>query len=189
MNSFPGFNTDSPFSSELVFDDAVVREISERQLRRLASADIASATTEAVNIYADAARSLAETGRCRAVICARPEELNDREDRPPSSESPAEHEEEQVERNSRGDFHDLLKAAALTQSAPLQLIRKETWTGIPARSSGQAVRPLQDKAPRAWNLHTALYYKAGGTPCACHVTAPSGHLLHRRQFLPQRERE
>ncbi len=26
------------------------------------------------------------------------------------------------------------------------------------------VRPLQDEATRAWNFHTALYYKAGGTP-------------------------
>ena len=26
------------------------------------------------------------------------------------------------------------------------------------------MRPLQDEATRAWNLHTALYYKAGGTP-------------------------
>jgi hypothetical protein len=28
----------------------------------------------------------------------------------------------------------------------------------------QRPRPLQDEATRAWNLHTALYYKAGGTP-------------------------
>ncbi|MGM0351991.1 argonaute/piwi family protein [Streptomyces sp. ECR3] len=59
---------------------------------------------------------------------------------------------------------DLLKATALTLPAPLQLMRKETWTGIPARTNGQTVRPLQDEATRAWNLHTALYYKAGGTP-------------------------
>ncbi|WP_155058458.1 argonaute/piwi family protein [Streptomyces blattellae] len=43
-------------------------------------------------------------------------------------------------------------------------MRKETWTGIPTRTSGQTTRPLQDEATRAWNLHSALYYKAGGTP-------------------------
>ncbi|WP_405731158.1 hypothetical protein OG607_32840 [Streptomyces sp. NBC_01537] len=161
---FPGFRADSPFGAELVFDDALVREIPERQLRRLTRADIASATAEAVEIYSDAARSLAETGRCRVVICARPDELNDREDRPPSTEGAAEHGEEQDERQAGGDFHDLLKATALTLPAPLQLMRKETWTGIPARTGGQAARPLQDEATRAWNLHTALYYKAGGTP-------------------------
>ncbi|MFF7189817.1 hypothetical protein ACFZAR_32345 [Streptomyces sp. NPDC008222] len=161
---FPGFSTDSPFGAELVFDDALVREIPERQLRRLARADIASATADAVDLYADAARSLAETGRCRVIICARPEELQDREDHPPSEETAAEREEDQGEREAGGDFHDLLKAAALTLSAPLQLMRKETWTGTPARANGQTVRPLQDEATRAWNLHTALYYKAGGTP-------------------------
>jgi hypothetical protein len=161
---FPGFSIDSQFGAELVFDDALVREIPERQLRRLARADVAAATADAVEIYADAARSLAETGRCRVVICARPDELNDREDRPPSAEEAAvEHEEEQDEHEAGGDFHDLLKATALTLSAPLQLMRKQTWTGIPTRTGKQA-RSLQDEATRAWNLHTALYYKAGGTP-------------------------
>ena len=135
---FPGFGADSPFGAELVFDDALVREIPERQLRRLARADIASATADAVDLYADAARSLAETGRCRVIICARPEELQDREDHPPSEETAAEREEDQGEREAGGDFHDLLKAAALTLSAPLQLMRKETWTGNPARANGRA---------------------------------------------------
>ncbi|WP_327312445.1 argonaute/piwi family protein [Streptomyces sp. NBC_01235] len=161
---FPGFSTDSPFGAELVFDDTLVREIPERQLRRLARADTASATADAVEMYADAARSLADTGRCRVVICARPEELHDREEHPPSEENRAEREEDQDERGTGGDFHDLLKATALTLPAPLQLMRKETWTGIPARTNGQTLRPLQDEATRAWNLHTALYYKAGGTP-------------------------
>ncbi|MEH0502179.1 hypothetical protein [Streptomyces scabiei] len=161
---FPGFSTDSPFGAEFVFDDTLVREIPERQLRRLARADTASATADAVEMYAEAARSLTETGRCRVVICARPEELQDREEHPPSEETTTEREEELRERETGGDFHDLLKATALTLPAPLQLMRKETWTGIPAKTNGQTVRPLQDEATRAWNLHTALYYKAGGTP-------------------------
>lgn len=161
---FPGFRLDSEFGSELVFDDVLVREIPERQLRRLARADTASATTEAVEIYEDAARSLAETGRCRVIVCARPEELLDRAARPPTADDGVDHDEEPDERDSSGDFHDLLKATALTLTAPLQLIRKETWTGQPAKNNGQVTRPLQDEATRAWNLHTALYYKAGGTP-------------------------
>ncbi|WP_157963707.1 argonaute/piwi family protein [Actinocorallia populi] len=161
--AFPGFSTDSEFGSELVFDDALVREIPERLLRKLARADVASATTEAVDLYADAARSLAETGRCRVVICARPDELNDREERPPPDYL-AGGGEEREERDAGGDFHDLLKAAALGLHAPLQLMRTETWSGIKAKNNGETARPLQDEATRAWNLHTALYYKAGGTP-------------------------
>lgn len=193
---FPGFGVESPFGAELVFDDALVREISERQLRRLARADVAAATTDAVEIYADAARSLAETGRCRVVICARPDELNDHEDRQPAAEdedASDHHEDEDEVGAAGGDFHDLLKAAALTLAVPLQLMRTETWTGTRARSGRQAARPLQDEATRAWNLHTALYYKAGGTPwrlqrhnsdhATCYVgisfyRTASGHELH-----------
>lgn len=160
---FPGFSADSPFNAELVFDDALIREIPERQLRRLAQAG-ASATADAVQVYAGAARVLAETGRCRIVICARPDELNDGQDRQPSAWGDAEHEDGQDEGEAGGDFHDLLKAAALKLSTPLQLIRTDTWTGVPAMTGRRAVRPLQDEATRAWNLHTALYYKAGGSP-------------------------
>lgn len=191
---FPGFSPDSQFGSELVFDDALVREIPERRLRLLARADIAAATAEAVEIYADAARSLAETGRCRVIVCARPEELLDHEAGPPAANAEGtEHDEEHDERDSGADFHDLLKAATLTLAAPLQLMRKDTWAGQPAKTSGKTTRPLQDEATRAWNLHTALYYKAGGTPwrmqrhsadlATCHIgisfyRAAGGQQLH-----------
>jgi hypothetical protein len=48
-------------------------------------------------------------------------------------------------------------------SRPLQLIRHNTWdpTFHPA---DKEARGTQDEATRAWNLHTALYYKAGGVP-------------------------
>jgi len=80
---FPGFSADTNFGAELVFDDALVREIPERQLRRLARADVTSAVAEAAELYTEAARSLAETGRCRVIICARPDELHDHDGTPP----------------------------------------------------------------------------------------------------------
>jgi hypothetical protein len=50
---------------------------------------------------------------------------------------------------------------------PLQIIRPGTYD--PSKRKRQKRRParvqaLQDEATRAWNLHTALYYKAGGVP-------------------------
>ena len=74
---FPGFSTDTNFGAMLVFDDALVREIPERQLRRLATADVKAAIAEGADLYADAARSLAETGRCRVILCARPDEIRE----------------------------------------------------------------------------------------------------------------
>lgn len=41
-------------------------------------------------------------------------------------------------------------------------MRRETWEGTVKGSDVR--RLLQDEATRAWNLHIALYYKAGGTP-------------------------
>ncbi|MBI3462533.1 MAG: hypothetical protein HY000_05655, partial [Planctomycetes bacterium] len=67
------------------------------------------------------------------------------------------------------DFHDLLKARCmiLPRACPLQLILPATYDPKQrrrGRSAATRARPLQDEATRAWNIHTALYYKAGGTP-------------------------
>jgi hypothetical protein len=55
----------------------------------------------------------------------------------------------------------------MTLGIPLQLIWPHTYD--PGRGRRQRRRPertrgRQDEATRAWNLHTALYYKAGGIP-------------------------
>jgi len=49
---------------------------------------------------------------------------------------------------------------------PVQLILPGTFDPKQARKQKirGVVRPLQDAATRAWNFHTALYYKAGGRP-------------------------
>ena len=52
---------------------------------------------------------------------------------------------------------------------PLQMIRPDTYAAAKPTTKGRRRRdrrdrPLQDEATRAWNLHTALYYKAGGIP-------------------------
>ena len=160
---FPGFSTDTSFGAGLVFDDALVREIPDRQLRTLAKADVKAAIAEGAGLYADAARSLAETGRCRVILCARPEEIREHDSEPPvPGGDGADSEEEGGETEIGRDFHDMLKAQALGLACPLQVMRRETWEGTVRR--GDAPRPLQDEATRAWNLHIALYYKAGGTP-------------------------
>lgn len=164
---FPGFSLDSPFGAQLVFDDTLLREIPDRQLRQLAKADTKSAVTEAVTLYAEAARSLAETGRCRIIICARPDQLNEAGSAPPAHADtglPDEADSDGDKVDIGGDFHDRLKAVGLALPCPLQLMRSETWTGTRRRTATTEGRPLQDEATRAWNLHTALYYKAGGTP-------------------------
>lgn len=68
------------------------------------------------------------------------------------------------------NFRGLLKArtmGALRLKAPVQLILPSTID--PSRGRKLKIRPgetrsLQDEATRAWNFHTALYYKAHGRP-------------------------
>ena len=63
------------------------------------------------------------------------------------------------------DFHDLLKAKSLHLRTPLQLVLPATYD--PTKNAEQKKllnRDQQDEATRAWNLFTALYYKARGIP-------------------------
>jgi hypothetical protein len=64
------------------------------------------------------------------------------------------------------DFHDLLKARAMPYRKPIQVILPSTYDEAKQRKQKSAGlgRTLQDEATRAWNLHSALYYKAGGVP-------------------------
>ena len=155
---FPGFRSEEAFHSQLVSHDSLVRAIPERELRRLATP---AALGDLVDSYAERVESLSETGRCDVIMCCRPDQL----DEPPADQrqdtaaeangEPDESASPTVGRN----FHDLLKARTLSLAPPLQVIRRHTWAGK-AEPGGV----LQDEATRAWNLHVALYYKAGGSP-------------------------
>jgi hypothetical protein len=163
--AFPGFRDDVAFGSTLVFDDALTRVIPSAAIKCLAAANPIHAVRDAANLYSAEAESLAETNRPKVLICVRPDELNDASvevaltDLDESASGGPERAE--TEDHGPSDFHDLLKANTLRLSCPLQIVRNETWSG---KTPKRAKRSLQDEATRAWNIHTALYYKAGGSP-------------------------
>jgi hypothetical protein len=66
----------------------------------------------------------------------------------------------------RWQFHDVLKARGLSVKRPFQMIRPSTYGGAKPRRAigGKQSRRIQDEATRAWNMFTALYYKAKGVP-------------------------
>jgi len=163
---FPGFNSDTAFLAELVHADALVREISDSEIRRLVGGASAVAVEQVASAYAAAARSLGETGQCQVIFIVRPDELDASdapEDEPLNEDSGGIDEDAASHEDLGHTFHDILKAKALGLACPIQVIRRETWTGKRSSKSNRD-RPLQDEASRAWNLFTALYYKAGGTP-------------------------
>lgn len=58
------------------------------------------------------------------------------------------------------DFRRQIKARSMQHSIPIQLIRESTLV-LDDNSGNRSLTPLSD---RAWNLSTALYYKACGKP-------------------------
>lgn len=58
------------------------------------------------------------------------------------------------------DFRRQIKARAMKYGIPIQIVRESTLVSDDSKSD-RGLTPLSD---RAWNLSTALYYKAGGKP-------------------------
>lgn len=165
FQGFPGFDTDCSFRSELVFDDALTRTISQRQLDRILTKPVNLATAECVDVYRSEIADLCDKGAVDVIVVARPDELED--DIPVAKSIAGANDEASTKVDmTRIDFHDLLKAVSLPCGVPLQVMRSTTWDPdrVTAKSRSRRSQSIQDEATRAWNLHTALYYKAGGVP-------------------------
>lgn len=166
--AFPGFSRDSCFNSELAFHERWIGRISERELSDLltnvAPADL---SRESAETFVTHAERLLEPGKVDVIVCAPPRDLLaalDTNTEPPVDESESGLDESTEAEDAevwRPTFHDVLKASGMRLAVPIQMVRPHTYEGG-ARSGGTG--PLQDPATRAWNFHTALYYKSGGIP-------------------------
>lgn len=169
---FPGFNAECAFHSELVFDASAERQMPAAQLATLKGIAVPDELKiEAVRMIVEEVRFLLEKKPPDVIVCAIPEEvLNAME---PSAD-PVDLDDESSGSGTRTqesniDFHHLLKARcmSLPRACPIQLVLPGTYDPSKRRrrrNRDRQIRPLQDEATRAWNFHTALYYKAGGTP-------------------------
>jgi len=158
---FPGMRNDI-FGTQFAMSDATTRTISRHELQAALSAS--NPMARAVEVFMDHARDLAGRGHLNVLVIAPPVEVFAlSEVRTPSAD-------ELDEANDAGstkytpNFHDSFKAKALELAAPCQLVRPDTYGGGSTRARGTRRATLQDPATRAWNFHTALYYKAGGVP-------------------------
>jgi hypothetical protein len=159
---FPGFNQDEAFRSMLVFEERTQRPISAKVIGRLRGLSPSAAVQAAVDAYLEEIEWLAHNERCDVIVCTRPEALDAR----PTDLEDLDEDEQVADAPPPllPDFHDQLKAAALQFGQPLQIMRPRTWGDKSKPPPGVTRRAVQDEATRAWNLHTALYYKAGGSP-------------------------
>lgn len=140
--AFPGLRDESTFRIELAFPRDAQREITRAQVRQWSDLDTeGKQVLAAVETISDAVHEIAEEGIADIVLIARPPKIPDG-----AATGTA---------RIGWNYHDLLKARCNGARTPIQLIRPSTWRG------GKGV---EDEATRAWNLLTAVYYKAGGKP-------------------------
>jgi hypothetical protein len=173
---FPGFSPDSCFRSSLIFHDRWCSPIRQREMEAAVAHTYGDdIVRDAAALFVAHAESLLEQGGPMVLICAPPKEILAAVDEPPSRRpDPSEQELDegsdspQADRRRSIPIHDVLKAEGLRLGIPIQMVRPYTYTGEGTRKKTNATQlsnaPMQDEATRAWNLHTALYYKAGGVP-------------------------
>ncbi|MHB8490480.1 MAG: argonaute/piwi family protein [Candidatus Dormibacteria bacterium] len=170
---FPGCDVDVALRTTLVFSERTSRSISPQVLRKLGKAKRDDALTLAVDCYATEIRSLAERG-VDVILVGRPEQLVDRARRFTRWPRPADatmygaattsddgEAPDAATAPTAANFHDCLKARVLTIRQPIQIVRRSTWDEATPPPVGMR---REDEATRAWNIHVALYYKAGGIP-------------------------
>jgi len=164
---FPGFAGDTMFQAELVFDDALDRPVSLRELRACVRSSADSTRRAICDLVIDELGVLVESHRPRIVLIALPLEIIERVEPAAPDDRPRTETRGRRRAPLPIDFHDLLKARAMPFRTPIQMVNPDTYDPrIKRRQKNRTdrVRQLQDETTRAWNLHTALYYKSGGYP-------------------------
>ena len=165
--SFPGCDIDSGLQTTLVFSDRNTRTISDRDLRAIRQASGGRALQSAIDPYAAEITGLADENRVDVLLAAGPEQLADtartprRRGRRSPEATASVPKDDDVTLPPYANFHDLLKARTLALRQPIQIIGRSTWD----EAKLPVDRPSrQDEATRTWNLHVAVYCKAGGIP-------------------------
>ncbi|MBD1896925.1 hypothetical protein [Coleofasciculus sp. FACHB-129] len=167
---FPGFGEEDNLPTGISLDDRRNVTISKKDIETLLeNKNPNTFLRESVKFFIEELRYIDEKTSPDVLICALPEALLERifideeYNENPSQQSSNHNSQSEVDL----DFHDLLKAKAMVLRKPTQIILPETYNAgkkLKASPRKQKAHSIQDEATRAWNLYTALYYKALGTP-------------------------
>jgi hypothetical protein len=148
---FIGFCPDSPWKCQFVLNDRWDQVLRPQDIDRiLAHEEKKTRIEELIKLLEDSIRSLAQTRPTPdIIILALTPEMVEQADTV------------RVAGNFFLNLRRAVKARAMKWKVPIQLLQRSTVLGKKAKGSKGR---LQEKATRAWNFCTALYYKADGVP-------------------------
>jgi hypothetical protein len=171
---FPGFSRETSWDATLEFGATLQRTVSQSDVASLVARQMtAEAIEEAVDLFGTECEHIAEKGLAQVIVCAPPVDLMNAVDAV-ARDDEEDHERpivpkwlqrKQIPPPRLPEFHDVLKARTMRLGPPVQMVRPATYDPTKRRKQRarrDKFRALQDDATRAWNFHTALYYKAGG---------------------------
>ena len=169
---FPGFGEEMPLGADFVLDNQLQRPIPQNYFDELCQGPKTDEAFQKIaQLYLAEIEYLAEKTTADVFLCAFPFVLVQflEQDENKIGDDAGDHDETQepIAISPKFILHDLLKAQAMRFRKPTQIIRPSTYDErkqLKPKTTSRNQRQLQDEATRAWNLYTALYYKAGGTP-------------------------
>ena len=169
---FPGFGEGMPLCADFVLDSQLQRTIPQIHFDKLCQGPKTDEVLQKIaQMYLDELEYLAEKTIADVLVCAFPfvlvQYLDQEEDEAVDDTDELDRVPGVVIISSKFILHDHLKAQAMRFGKPTQIIRPSTYDEHKrpkSKTKSENKRSLQDEATRAWNLYTALYYKAGGTP-------------------------
>ena len=168
--AFPGISFEETFRCEFFTSDELQSVLPPREIARLVAVPGQREMTRAVvdSITEEIGALSERTTKPDVVLIALPIEIIQRtyNARDPAT-SEDEEDEEAQEAGPNLDFRGMLKASCMKLHLPIQLLWPTTFDPaykIPRKLKETSDRRTQDPATIAWNLLTAVYYKAGGLP-------------------------
>lgn len=150
---FPGFRSEVGFRADLRTDDRLTRLVTAGEVRSIMAKGKRQLPRfeELLNVLEDRVRHLANLDSPPdLVVVVLPDDMAKR-----CGTADFRHEGAQVHR----DLHAAFKARCMQYRMPTQIVWEST-----TRLSETFSRDLEHPADVAWNLFTALYFKAGGFP-------------------------
>ncbi len=170
---FPGFGEENNLPAVISVDSKRNRSILNKDIEQLLkNQDTNTLINETVNFLIEELRYIDDKTSPDVLICALPESLLERMSSTDTEEDTDNNNQHYRSKHSNTeeiefDFHDLFKAKAMALRKPTQIVLPTTYDAkkkSKINKNKQKNRSIQDEATRAWNLYTALYYKALGTP-------------------------